>query len=347
MTNATSPQRHTAPMLRSVVARVVDATLEASVVGSFTRLGPMVRSRTERWCQPAVPVLAGTRAVVTGATSGIGGALARRLVDLGAEVHAVGRSADKVDATVADLSERGTAMGHVADLERLADVRRLADDIGRDRPLHLLAHVAGMLVDERSVTEDDLESTAQVHVVAPFLLTSLLFDALAADGDARVVTMASGGMYSQRLDVDALFDPPEPFDGTAAYARAKRAQVELTAAWAQRHPDRGIGFHACHPGWVDTPGLAESLPRFRRIVGPLLREPEDGADTAAWLAWTDRAHPPGGNFWHDRRRRRTVWLPQTATAPDERDRLLDATASRAGDAHEPGPGAHRRRGGTS
>jgi dehydrogenase/reductase SDR family protein 12 len=142
--------------------------------------------------------------------------------------------------------------------------------------------------------------------------------------------MSSGGMYTQKLDVDALDASTGSFDGTTAYARAKRAQVVLNAEWARRNPDLGVGFHALHPGWVDTPGLRSSLPGFARRLRRWLRTPEQGADTALWLAWTPDAPAPGGDFWHDRRRRHVVALPGTATPQEEADRLWSLLEQRAG-----------------
>ncbi len=306
--------------------------MEATVVGSFTDLGVAARRRLPGWEEPRDGALTGKVAVVTGATSGIGQALARQLVELGATVHLVGRDAKKLDSTVAALRNGRPARsvaGHRADLARLADVRRLAATVHHaERPIDVLAHVAGALVHERQHTTDGIELTAQVHVVAPFLLTTLVLDSLAVD--ARVITMTSGGMYTQRLDVNALFDPPEPFNGTVAYAQAKRAQVELNGEWARRYPDRRIGFHVVHPGWADTPGVQTALPGFARVMGSRLRTADEGADTAAWLAWSEAVTPPGGELWHDRRRRRTVVLPWTATDDADRNRLWNEVADRAG-----------------
>lgn len=321
------------------LARAVDVVAEATVVPSFTRIGPALRARAFGWTEPAPAALAGRRALVTGATSGIGAAVAEGLAGLGATVHVVGRDAEKVDATVADLRATGPdreVHGHRADLARLDDVRALADEVAAttDR-LDLLAHVAGALVHDRTVTDDGHELTVQVHVLAPFLLTSRLLPLLARTG-GRVLTMSSGGMYTRGLDVDALFDPPDPFDGTVTYARAKRAQVELNAEWARRHPDLGVAFHALHPGWVDTPGLTAGLPGFARALRPVLRSPEQGADTAVWLASTADAPAPGGDFWLDRRRRRTVLVPGTGPAAATVEATWDAVEARVAPADDDG-----------
>lgn len=317
------------------LARAVDAALEATIAGSFTRLGPAVRSRIAGWEEPPPAALAGRIAVVTGATSGIGEALALGLARAGASVHLVGRDQQKVARSAEAIRrevEGAVVVEQRADLARLGDVNDLARRLtGSVDAIHVLAHVAGALVHERQQTVDGIELTAQVHVVAPHLLTTELLPLLEA-GHGRVITMSSGGMYTQALDVDALFDPPEPFDGTRAYAQAKRAQVALNADRARRRPDGRVGFHAMHPGWVDTPGLTGGLPGFARRLRPVLRTPAQGADTALWLAWAPEARAPGGDFWLDRRRRRTVVVPGTRPDPHEVDRLWSTVDDLAGSA---------------
>ena len=82
--------------------------------------------------------------------------------------------------------------------------------------------------------------------------------------------------------------------------------------------------HALLPGWVDTPGVDAALPGFATVMAPILRTPEQGADTLVWLAATGggpEAAP--GTFWHDRRPRRTSYVPGTATNDAERAALVD------------------------
>jgi dehydrogenase/reductase SDR family member 12 len=140
-------------------------------------------------------------------------------------------------------------------------------------------------------------------------LTHLVLDLLRSTGGARVLTMSSGGMYAAPLTVDGLEMTPAAYRWSQQYAIAKRAQVTLNQMWAQRHPD--VAFHPVHPGWADTPGVASSLPTFRRVVGPMLRTAEQGADTIVWLAADDAALASNGGFWLDRRRRPIHRLPTT------------------------------------
>jgi len=308
-----------------MISQLVDGALELTIAGSYSRIGYSARSRLEHWAPP--DRVEGRVVLVTGATSGIGRSIADGLAGLGAVVIVVGRDESRGESTVKAIVER-TGNSEVsferADLSRLADVRDLADRVARSHPrLDVLVHNAGTLSRTYILTEDGLELTVAVHVVAPFLLTHLLMGQLRAAPAGRVITMSSGGMYSQRLDVTALRPHAADYDGVKAYARAKRAQVELTRLWGQHHAGAGVLFVAMHPGWVATPGLDSGLPGFARLVRPVLRTPEQGADTAVWLATASPALLSGGCFWLDRRARREHLVPWTRSAPGEPRRLWD------------------------
>ncbi|MFO8075327.1 MAG: SDR family NAD(P)-dependent oxidoreductase [Egibacteraceae bacterium] len=309
---------------RRGLARAVDVALEGTVVLSFTRVGSAVRSRLDGWTDPAALPGAGRRVVVTGASSGIGHAASATLLAAGAEVLATARDEAKAEHMRATLAADGgrEAAGRldigVLDLARLSSVEAFADArLADGRPIDALVHNAGALLREREITVDGLERTYQVHVAAPFLLTARLLPLLAA---GRVVTVTSGGMYGAK-PVAALVDSPDRYRPLVAYARAKRAQVTLTAEWQRRLGGAGPTFHVAHPGWADTPGLAGSLPGFRRAVGPLLRDAGEGADTVVWLALADEPVAEPGRLWHDRRPRNEHRLPVTRPDPGEADAL--------------------------
>ena len=143
-------------------------------------------------------------------------------------------------------------------------------------------HAAGALSSTYRSAPTGEELTVATAVLAPFRLTWLLSPLLRRSGDATVVTVSSGGMYTQPFDLERLEMSPEAYRGSTAYARAKRAQVVLSHEWARRWRADGVASYACHPGWVDTPGLASGLPTFAKL-GPLLRTPAEGADTVVWL----------------------------------------------------------------
>jgi dehydrogenase/reductase SDR family member 12 len=322
-----------------LVRNAADAGLEVTVVLSFSRVGYAARRRFDGWNDPAADALRGRVAVVTGASGGLGLAAATGLARAGGRVWLIGRDRDRTDAAARRI--RGSVSGAqvdvaTADLANLADVRNLARTLmaATDR-LDALIHNAGTLVPDYQQTVDGVEVTAQTHLVAPFLLTSLLFPLLRSTPGSRVLTVSSGGMYTTGLATDALDSRPDGFDGVAAYAKTKRAQVVLSQEWAHRTAGSGVTFHAAHPGWADTPGLRSSLPRFHRLTGPLLRTPEQGADTIVWLAISPWALESNGRFWHDRRQRSTVRLPWTATGPHAADQLWQWCAAHAGISPDP------------
>jgi dehydrogenase/reductase SDR family member 12 len=316
---------------RHLLARSTDLALEATVAGSFSRLGYAARRRVDDWESPPEGALAGKRILLTGGTSGIGRAATGQLLDLGADVLVVGRDEQRTIKAVAELEvahPAGAVSAHIADLADLAAVRKLADgllDFGE--PLDAVVHNAGALLADKTMTVDGLETTLAVHLVAPHLLTTMLVPRLRRP--ARVVWVTSGGMYSQGLDVGHLEMDEDHYKGATQYARAKRAQVELLGLWAERLTPTAVA-HAMHPGWADTPGVEASLPTFRRLTGPALRTPDQGADTLVWLLWADEPQQTSGKLWLDRRPRSTVHLPGTAATDEERRRLWAWVADRAG-----------------
>jgi dehydrogenase/reductase SDR family protein 12 len=249
------------------LSRIVDAALEGTVALSFGRLGSTTRRRLEHWQQP---VCAPDHvALVTGATSGIGESVATQLAAANWTVWLLGRSEQKLQETIARITAvqpDAKVKPLRADLNRLTDVVAVAEQLRRaTNRLDALVHNAGAMSVEYHRTEDDIEQTAQIHLVAPFLLTHELLSLLQATPGSRVITVSSGGMYTQGLDVADLEPTPTRYNGTTSYARTKRAQVVLNEVWATRTEARGITFHAMHPGWVATPGLTDSLPNFDKV----------------------------------------------------------------------------------
>lgn len=307
--------------MRLTPADVVDGLLELPVASSFTRVGPLVRSRLDGWTSLDDYDLRGRVVVITGPTSGLGLAAAEQLARCGATMVLLGRNRARTEAVRDRLAAVDTPHDVViADMADLAAVRAAAAQIAsRHSRVDVLIHNAGALSAERTTNADGLETTVASQVVGPFLLTSLLLDRLRAGG-GRVLTMSSGGMYATGLTVDRLEMGPDDYRGAEQYARAKRAQVTLNEMWVERVAP-GVVFHAVHPGWADTPGVRTALPTFRRLTGPLLRSPQEGADTLVWLsADDDRPLSSNGRFWLDRRPRSLHRLPTT--------RLTDTPARR-------------------
>ncbi len=305
--------------LERLGAEALSRLLDPTIVFSFDRTG-FARHAIGFDPTDLERDLSGRRAVVTGANSGIGFETALALAERGAEVVLACRSEER------GLAARDSIRGRTGnprvrvervDVSSLADVRALAARLG-DRSLDVLVHNAGVLPDTREETADGLERTFATHVAGPHILTRALLPALARSGDARVVWVSSGGMYTRRLD---LRDPQwlaRRYDGVLAYADTKRMQVALAERWAE---EGGPCVVSMHPGWADTPAVASSLPRFHRVARALLRTPAEGADTVVWLAVAPREKLESGGFYFDRRRRSAHLLPGTRETARDREAL--------------------------
>jgi NAD(P)-dependent dehydrogenase (short-subunit alcohol dehydrogenase family) len=301
---------------------VLGALLDRSIVFSFDRTGYRRHARAFPPGELEVDA-SGRVAIVTGASSGIGIEIARGLLARGAEVVLAVRDVDKGERVRAELGAIGARASVCRlDVSDLASVRRFASELPHER-LDVLVHNAGSLVDRETRTPDGLEVTVATHLVGPFLLSHLLWPRLRASSDARLIHVASGGLYAERLDVATLFDGEGSFDGVRQYARAKRAQLVVTEEIARRAREGGapVAVSAMHPGWADTPGVRTALPRFFAITRAILRTPAEGADTVLFLALAARARDAGGRFFFDRAAVPAHLRASTHEPSGERERL--------------------------
>ncbi len=323
------------------LASLADDALEVSVVGSFSRIGIMLRRKLFGWAPPPDGTLAGRTALVTGPTSGLGRATVDALAALGGRVILVGRSEERLtavrDALVAAHGEDRFPIV-VADMGSLQSVRDAVKRVLETEPaLDILVDNAGAIYPERLDGPDGIEASLAVLVVGPFVLLSGLLPLLERSSSARVIAVTSGGMYTQQLDLDDLQLTAGTYSGPRAYARAKRAQVALVREWASRLRETGITINAMHPGWADTPGLAETLPGFYRAMHPVLRTPADGADTIVWLAADPAGAATSGALYLDRRPRPFDRVPATRLNAADRRRLWEMVVELSG-APDPAPG---------
>jgi len=313
---------------------LLDWALELTVVGSFGRPGLVLRRRLFGWDSPAPNSMAGRTVLVTGPTSGLGRAATEALAALGARVVLVGRSPERLGALRDSLvREHGEDRfpSVTADMGSPASVNAAVSRVlATETQLDVIIDNAGAIFPERTVRPDGIEATLATLVVGPFALEVGLLPLLARTPGSRIVAVTSGGMYTQRVHLDDLQYEREPWSGSRAYARAKRIQVALMREWNRRLAAARIDVtvNAMHPGWADTPGLAEALPGFYRRMRPILRTPAEGADTIVWLATSPDAR--GGKLYLDRRPRPFDRIPSTRLTAADRSRLWNAVLELSG-----------------
>lgn len=252
----------------------------------------------------------GCRVMITGATSGIGRATALALAAMGADLIIVARSPRRAGETADLLRAAGSRSVTVllADLSLLAEVRRLGQAFAaRNEPLDVLVNNAGAIFMSRSATAEGLESTFALNHLSQFLLTHLLLPCLqaaaAARGEARIVNVASiAHEQVQRQPVDWL--GRGRYDGRAAYARSKLANVLFTYELARRLEGTGISVNAVHPGIVRT-NIGQNNNLLIRVLSRLFHlfstPPEEGVKTVVYLASAPELRGTGGAYFYEER----------------------------------------------
>jgi NAD(P)-dependent dehydrogenase (short-subunit alcohol dehydrogenase family) len=194
-----------------------------------------------------------TVALITGATDGLGRALAERLGAMGMAVHIHGRSADKLARAreeIVAVTGNERVFTHRADLASLAEVRALADEVGALDALHLLINNAGIgsgLPDspDREESVDGIELRFAVNYLAGFVLTERLLPLLERSAPARIVMVASLGQAA--LDFDDPLLESSLYEGRRAYAQSKLAQITYANDLAAHLLASGITVNSLHP----------------------------------------------------------------------------------------------------
>jgi NAD(P)-dependent dehydrogenase (short-subunit alcohol dehydrogenase family) len=247
--------------------------------------------------------LTGKRAIVTGASSGIGVETARALAACGAEVTLAVRDLSAGAAAAERITEAtGGKPVRVAYLE-LADRSSIAAFVaGWEGPLHVLVDNAGvMALPELLRTSDGWETQFAVNHLGHFALTVGLHRALAAAGGARVVPVSSSGhLFSPVVLDDPHFDF-RPYDPWQAYGQSKTANILFAVGAAARWSDDGIAVNAAAPGSVPTnlTRHQSGRPQGVTLEDGLRKTVEQGAATSVLLAASPLLEGVTGRYFAD------------------------------------------------
>jgi NAD(P)-dependent dehydrogenase (short-subunit alcohol dehydrogenase family) len=262
----------------------------------------------ERWTAADVPDQTGRTAVVTGASGGLGLAVAQVLASRGATVVLACRDLAKAERAAQQICGRDARVSMPAvhlDLASLSSVRRAADEIQAASPrIDLLINNAGVMAVPRQLTEDGFELTLAINHLGHFALTGLLLGPLLETPGSRVVTVSSNGHRPGVIQFDDL-QLEHRYRPWPAYYRSKLANLLFTYELQARLAAAGAGTIAlaAHPGnartdlWRHTPRSTRALyqPRLRMLTFWFAQDAETGA-LATLRAATDAA-ASGGDYY--------------------------------------------------
>lgn len=241
--------------------------------------------------------------LVTGATGGMGKAIAEVLAREGATVVLVARDASKAriardEITASTGNDKVDYL--VSDLSSQLSIRNLAQEFQqRYSHLHVLVNNAGAHIQERSLSVDGIEMNLAVNHLAAFLLTQLLLDTLQRSAPARIVNVASNAMTAS-MNLDDL-QSEKSFEPFKVYGQAKLAMVLCTYALARRLVGTGVTVNALHPGITATGIVDQVAPPLARpflgIIKRFLLTPEQGAKTAIYLSTSASVEGVTGKYF--------------------------------------------------
>jgi NAD(P)-dependent dehydrogenase (short-subunit alcohol dehydrogenase family) len=230
--------------------------------------------------------------LITGATDGLGRAVARELAPSGHTLLIHGRSRERLDATAAELET--TTRSYQADLASLAAVRRLSDDLlESEQRIDVLVANAGIFGGPRLESAEGYELNFAVNYLSQFVLVNRLLDRLRASAPARVVLVSSLGQAP--VDFDDI-NLERDYDPMRAYCQSKLAQIAFGFRLASQLDSAEVTVTSLHPStsmptkMVDGP-IIDSLERGIAAVMQLAVDPELDGVTGVFYDRENQAAP--------------------------------------------------------
>ncbi len=258
-------------------------------------------------------------ALITGATSGIGLETALGLARHGATLVLPVRNMEKglrvKQQIFEDCGNHAVELYHCR-LDSFESIREFAGKIkSQHNQLNILVNNAGIWETARSMSDDGFEMNIAVNHLAHFLLTGLLADLIIKGAPSRVINVSSTAHRFTVKDTSGL-KGKSGLMGFASYSRSKLANILFTKKLAEELKDDGVTVNCFHPGMVST-SLFDKLPAVvRKSLGFLMIPPEKGAETAIYLAASEKVRNVTGEYFVKKRVRRPSAAARSDRAAD-------------------------------
>jgi NAD(P)-dependent dehydrogenase (short-subunit alcohol dehydrogenase family) len=262
-------------------------------------------------------MLDGKTCVVTGANTGIGKETALGLAKLGANVVMVCRDRQRGETAQREIKQKSgndRVELMICDFAKQNSIQQFAKDFKQQHDrLDVLVNNAAVLLRERSLTEDGVESTFAINHLGYFLVTNLLLDLLRKSAPSRIVNVSSTAHRYGKLDI-AAWVAGKDYSAFGAYANSKLANVLFTYELSRRLEGAGVTANCLHPGGVGT-NLYRGLPKFLQALIKLVTiSAERGARTSIYLASSSEVEGVTGEYFARRRQQKSSEASQNKEA---------------------------------
>jgi NAD(P)-dependent dehydrogenase (short-subunit alcohol dehydrogenase family) len=242
--------------------------------------------------------------VLTGATSGIGFATAKGILNYATSLLLIGRLSEKATSAITQLKSISTACNiqyYEADLSDQVEIRQVAKAILKDHSvIDVLINNAGIWYSDRHLVSPGLEMCFAVNYLAPFLLTHLLYPAILRSPEGRIVNVTSGTHRRGRIHFQDL-TLSDHYTGMRSYAQSKLALVLFSYEFHRRNPHQNISINSLEPGMVNTQIGQKHAHWLHRLIWRTLRlgsvSLEKGAETSIFLATSSEIQGVSGRYW--------------------------------------------------
>jgi len=246
--------------------------------------------------------------VISGATSGIGEAVAFQLAERGWNLVVVGRNADKGAALLEGLKSKHPDNQYdyfVADLSVQQDVKDVANDIKEKYPvIDVLINNAGGVFSKFELTAEGVEKTMANNHLNYFILTGILLDNVRKAQDGRIIVVSSGAHFRTGMDFDS-FTNKKGFNIMRTYSQSKLANLMFAYSLARKLNETNVTVSVLHPGVILTPIGTKSGNTFFKYIWLIFARfrktgtPDDSARTYVYLADDPKGSNHHGEYFHD------------------------------------------------
>ncbi len=259
--------------------------------------------------------------MVTGATSGIGKALATQLAKTGEIIVIVARDAERGNDVQQEISRKTQNWNidlQLCDLSNMSSVNNLASVVKlKYNTINALVNNAGLYTRKRETTVDGYEKMFAANHLGPFLLTNLLLDAIIASGSGRILNVAAPS--TTEINFDDL-QGEKTFNSLSAFGATKMANLLFTLELAHRLEGSNVTVNAIHPGLVRSGLMKQAFAPFQWITRMISSTPEKAVADMVQLVTAPEFENVSGKFFHHGKQ---IEIPAYADSRENQQRLWE------------------------